>query len=46
MGRKNLGRKGDGGEGNLILYCVGGKDCIPEGNQKEWIQATLEGRRC
>jgi len=29
------------GEGNMIWYWVGEKDSIPEGQQKEWKQATL-----
>jgi hypothetical protein len=32
-------------EGNLIWYWVREKDWRPEGQQKEWEQATSGGRR-
>jgi hypothetical protein len=49
--RRNLGEKVDAGvrewmvEENLIWYWVREKDWSPEGQQKEWKQATSGNRR-
>jgi hypothetical protein len=42
-GGRDLGGKGDR-EGK-IRYCVEGTGVSPEGQQKEWKQATSGGRR-
>jgi hypothetical protein len=42
---KWTGWREHGGEGNLIWYWVREKDRSPEGQQKEWKQATSGNRR-
>jgi hypothetical protein len=42
--RQNVDRE-RGKRGSLIWYWVREKDWIPEGQQKEWKQTTMGGRR-